>query len=286
MRDSFCTYIISHQRPDRVDTLKYLKGSGYTGDVRIVVDDQDPTLEEYRDRYGERLVVFSKDEYEERVDLADNLEGQQTALYVREFLWDLAEEEGLEYFFVLDDDYNWFAHRIGANGAYLPSSKEVENMDDILEAMMRYMDDAPIHNLAFSQGGDWIGGSRSTNAGIKVKRKAMNAHLLKTDRRFSYLGRLNADVNTYTRHGTLGKLFMTYMPLQLNQPSTQQNPGGLTESYLEFGTYIKSFYTVMYAPACTKITMMGEEHLRPHHQISWDNAVPKVLSPEHRKASE
>lgn len=41
------------------------------------------------------------------------------------------------------------------------------------------------------------------------------------------------------------------------QMQTQKNAGGMTETYLESGTYLKSFYSVMYAPSCVKLNTMG-----------------------------
>jgi hypothetical protein len=73
------------------------------------------------------------------------------------------------------------------------------------------------------------------------------------------------------------------MPIQLNQQHTQEQSGGLTEEYLRLGTYAKSFYTVMMAPSCTTVTVMGESNLRPHHRITWRKAVPKVVPERYRK---
>ena len=284
MTNDFCIYVISHQRSGRVHTIGALRRAGYTGPIRVVVDDKDPELDEYREEFGEDLLVFSKDDYEDRIDLADNEEGHQTPLYVREACWDFAEEMGLTYFCVMDDYYDWFGHRIGPRGQYLSSTFWVKDMDSILDAFVEYMKDAPITSIAFSQGGDWIGGEGNTYGGLAAKRKVMNSFVLSTERRFTYKGRLNDDVNTYVLLGSRGQVFLTYMPVQLNQGHTQEQAGGITEEYLRFGTYAKSFYTVMMAPSCTTVTVMGESNLRPHHRVSWRHAVPKIVPEKHRKA--
>jgi hypothetical protein len=57
--------------------------------------------------------------------------------------------------------------------------------------------------------------------------------------------------------------------------------------YLSFGTYVKSFYTVMIQPSSVEIGVMGDPRsgaYRIHHKINWPNTVPCILSPEHRKA--
>lgn len=63
----------------------------------------------------------------------------------------------------------------------------------------------------------------------------------------------------------------------LTQKTTQKSRGGMTELYLDNGTYVKSFYTVMLAPSCATIKPMGNTRLRLHHSIEWDYAVPKIV---------
>lgn len=285
MSDDFCVLILSYQRPDRILTLDSLEKAGYTGPAYVVVDDKDPTLPEYRKRYNDKLIVFSKDEVESRVDTADLKDDQDVVVYAREAAWDIAENLGANYFMVMDDDYDWFRYRIGRKGEYLHSPPWVENLDSVFEAFVDYMDKHDrVVDLAFSQGGDWIGGPGNSAAdGFTSKRKAMNAHLLKTDRRFKFRGRINEDTTAYVRNGHIGEIFLTYMPVALNQGTTQKHEGGLTDAYLDLGTYVKSFYTVLYAPSCTKVAAMGDTELRLHHRISWRNAVPKILPEKFRK---
>ncbi len=83
--------------------------------------------------------------------------------------------------------------------------------------------------------------------------------------------------------GARGDLILTVSRFYLGQMATQQQKGGLTEQYLDTGTYLKSFYTLMMAPSCTRIQTMGHSHRRVHHAIRWSNAVPKIVSSRYRK---
>ena len=49
MRDDFAAFVLSHGRPDDVVTVASLKRSGYSGRLFVVVDDEDPTLDRYRE---------------------------------------------------------------------------------------------------------------------------------------------------------------------------------------------------------------------------------------------
>lgn len=97
------------------------------------------------------------------------------------------------------------------------------------------------------------------------------------------MGRINEDVNLYTENGIRGELFITVPRIRLEQKQTQANSGGLTDIYLDLGTYVKSFYSVMYAPACVKITEMGVTNRRLHHRVSWKNTCPMIVSEKYKK---
>lgn len=66
---------------------------------------------------------------------------------------------------------------------------------------------------------------------------------------------------------------------------SQTAAGGMTGLYLESGTYVKSFFTVIAAPSCVRIGSMGRYARRLHHRISWRHAVPQILSERHARPS-
>jgi hypothetical protein len=148
---------------------------------------------------------------------------------------------------------------------------------------------APSATLCMSQGGDHIGGAPSTdNKDIRLKRKAMNSWISSTDRPLTFFGRLNEDTTLYVTESRRGTLFFTAMMVQLVQKTTQAAGGGMTAIYLEQGTYVKSFYSVMYAPSCVKIGVMGDPNgtaTRIHHDLSWRHIAPMILRESHRKST-
>jgi hypothetical protein len=115
----------------------------------------------------------------------------------------------------------------------------------------------------------------------------MNSFLFKVNQNplddTTFIGRMNDDVNTYLTQGKIGKLFFQITVINLVQLATQSNSGGNTEAYKSFGTYVKSFYSVIAAPDCCRIDLMGDAHKRIHHRINWNNAVPKIISEQHCK---
>lgn len=286
MRDDFCAMILTHGRPDRVFTLAALESHGYTGEVYFVVDDEDKTLPQYREKYGDRVLTFSKAEIAARFDEGDNFNDRRAIFYARNAAFDLARSVGRRYFIQLDDDYSGFYYRFDGDGMY--GNWKLEPLDWLFERLVEYLATTPFASIAISQGGDHIGGAEAKRS-LGAKRKAMNSFICDTERRFAFVGRINEDVNTYTCEQRRGVAFLSAMAAQVNQKATQSNSGGMTELYLDSGTYVKTFYSVMYAPSCVKVATLGdprsaggEGHRRIHHQIDWNAAAPCIIHEQHR----
>ena len=296
MREDFCAFILTHGRPDKVITYKTLRNHGYTGKVFIVIDDEDETGEEYKRIFGDDVLVFSKDEVGEYTDQFDNFADRRAVVWARNACWDLAKQMGYRYFIQLDDDYNnWRYRRLGKGYGRSTSEDEeyhswkIENLDAVFASMVRFIETTPVKTIALSQGGDHgslkiIGNNSHSGFSQRFTRKAMNSFVCDTAKPFLFRGRINEDVNTYVFLGRSGNLFFTDKQLMLNQLPTQENAGGMTEVYLDSGTYIKSFYTVMVAPSCTTIYLMGRSKKRLHHKINWRKAVPLIIPQQFRKA--
>lgn len=276
--DDFAAFILTNGRPHNVKTYDTLRRCGYTGRIVILIDDLDPTSEQYKQKYGGEVVAFDKRAIAVKFDVGDNFNDMRAIIYARNASFEVARDLGITYFIQLDDDYNVFEYRF--DGEFRYTWDRVGNLDALFGALVSYFESIPALSIAISQGGDWIGGGESSTAkSIKPKRKCMNSFICSVDRQFQFVGRVNEDVNTYTRLGSTGALFLTITNLSLVQTTTQSNPGGMSEMYRDTGTYIKTFYTVMYSPSCTKVssTGIGEKNIRLHHNITWKNAVPVIL---------
>lgn len=276
------TFILTHGRPDNVVTLKTLQRSGYTGDVFLLIDNEDERGDEYRVRFpGVKVIEFDKAHEATLFDTADNRSDRRTIVFARNASQRIARELGYDYLLQLDDDYTSFLYRY-REGAII-HSKQIRQMDAVLNAMVKFLDESGAATVAMSQGGDHMGGVGG-NIGQGLRRKAMNSFVINLRKPIGFFGRLNEDVNAYVVDGGRGRLFFTIMALQLNQLQTQRNAGGMSDVYLASGTYVKSFYTVMVAPSCVAISTMGRTDRRFHHSIRWNNAVPKIISDRYRKA--
>lgn len=282
MRDDFCVFILSYDRPKNVPTIDSLERYGYTGDWYLVVD-HEKDRERYTQEYGEgRVEYLEKDDALPELDRGDNFDRRNCNVYARQQMWELADQLGYEYFLVLDDDYTNIQYRFDSNFEYNP--EVMRDLDDYIDASIQFLESADLDVLCMAQGGDFIGGKNASFADrVMTRRKAMNSFLCKTDRPFDYRGTINEDVNTYVRAAQLGEVFLTTNTASIEQETTQQEDGGLTDIYLDVGTYVKSFYTILYAPSCASLMRLHDRaDDRIHHRVSWRNAVPKIV-PESTK---
>lgn len=281
--NNFAVFILTHGRPNNIKTIKALNNCGYTGKIYFIVDNEDKTLDDYINNYGEENVkIFDKKVFADSIDEGNNFDERRTITHARNASFTIAQEIGLDYFIQLDDDYTEFRYRIINNGKEY--RKRILNINKIFEYLVDFYNTSNFHSIAFAQGGDFIGGFEGSpwvndkNRPFKA-RKAMNSFLCSTKRPFKFIGAMNEDVNTYTTLGSRGALFFTIPLLELSQTQTQSQKGGITDMYLRYGTYCKAFTTVMMQPSSVKISLLNTNNQRIHHLIDWQITVPKIINP-------
>jgi len=289
MNDGFAVFILTNRRSEKVYTYKTLKRGGYTGAVYLLVDDEDPEKDNYLKKYKDEVIIFNKQDAVKMTDSGNNFGKTNSVVFARNINFIIAKEMGLKYFLQLDDDYSDFGYVTDGKGNYVTKNTRTKKLDDIFKHTLKFLEDSGASSVAFSQGGDFIGGKKGNGVRKAVEgkflRKAMNSFFISTARPFKFVGMMNDDVNTFISLSKTGNLFCTFLPFRLWQRPTQSNEGGLTEMYLEMGTYVKSFYTVMYEPSCTTVVEMGSVNRRLHHKTSWKYAAPVILDEKFKKVS-
>jgi len=288
MKD-FAVFILSHGRPNDVITYKTLKKEGYTGAVFIIIDNKDKTADRYYKKFGDKVIMFDKQKIANKTDQGDNLNDLRTTTHVRNAMFEIANNIGVKYFIQLDDDYSGFRYRF-INDTWLTNSIAkngygIGDLDGVFKILLDFYKKIPAKSIAIAQGGDYIGGAGSgmmTNY-ENLSRKCMNSFICSTDRPYMFFSRLNEDVNTYLSLGARGELFLTIPFMGLEQAPTQKTKGGMTDTYLDNGTYQKSFFSVMYNPSFIKVALMGVTVQRLHYTVKWLNAVPKIINENFKK---
>lgn len=275
-------FILTHGRANSVYTLKSLRKHGYTGRVVFVIDNEDKQADEYYKKFSPDVEMFDKKAVSLTFDEADNFQDRRAIIYARNACFEIAKKLGYKFFIEMDDDYTGFDYRIYNQKKQKPTP--IYNLDSVFMSMLEFYKSTNFAAISMAQGGDFIGGKNNQMAKRPTLfRKCMNSFLCSTDRPFQFVGKINEDVNTYTYKQSLGLLMGTIPFVSLTQKTTQKSKGGMTDLYLDSGTYIKSFYSVIFAPSSCCIKPMGDKHMRLHHAVKWDSAVPKIISEDLKK---
>jgi len=232
----FAVFILTHGRPDNLKTLRALARHGYTGPIYLLCDDLDARLDEYK-ALDLPVYVFDKKAQAAQTDCGDNFGRLGTITHARNASYQAAKDLGVKCWVQLDDDYNMFEWRFYEHS----NPKMIQDLDRVWATVRQFYKSTPATTVAFSQGGDYIGGRNSGLAKTpKLKRKAMNSFMCMNERPLGFVGTFNEDVNTYTTLGSRGVLFFTVPFLSLVQTETQSSEGGITELYQNFGTYVNA----------------------------------------------
>ena len=274
--ETFCVFILTHGRPDNVVTLKTLEKCGYTGRLYLVCDNEDKTVDRYRQNFGaERVIVFDKKAEADACDEGNNFDERRTITMARNACFGIAERLGVTHFVELDDDYTDFRYKLEETGNHLAI---VKNLNGVFALFIRFYIESGATSISFAQNGDFIGGFDNGKGLYRFsKRKCMNTFFCSTERPVRFIGAMNEDVNTYTTLGSRGAVFLTVPFAAINQTATQSQSGGITEMYKRFGTYCKAFTTVMMMPSAVRVSMMQSKTPRIHHTIDWGRAVPCIV---------
>ena len=271
----FAVFILSHGRADTISTYRALRDGGYTGRTYVVIDNEDDQEELYRQKFGDDIIQFDKRDYLEKTDLGDLDTDRRIGVFARNFIQDEAKRLGYKFHLQLDDDVHGFTYRF-EQGKVL-RALHCSHLDEVFSGMVEYMKETPITSLSFALSAYNMGG---VDGSIKegMTRKTMTTFLMRADDVQYFHMRMNDDITTSLINGMRGKLYYSYLPIEVEVDKTQVKAGGMTDIYQKNGTYRKSFYSVMCCPSCVKVSAMGITDYRIHHTISWNNAVPKLLS--------
>lgn len=272
----FAVFILSHGRADTILTYKALRDGGYTGRTYVVIDNEDDQEEMYRQKFGDDIIQFDKRDYLEKTDLGDLDTDRRIGVFARNFIQDEAKRLGYKFHLQLDDDVHGFGYRFVQDGRL--RCVKCNHLDEVFDGMVELMQETSITSLSFGLSSYYLDGAENNNVQEGMIRKTMTTFLMRADDLQYFHMRMNDDITTSLINGMRGKLYYTYMPVMVYVDLTQVQHGGMTDIYKKNGTYRKSFYSVMCCPSCVKVSAMGITAYRIHHEISWNNAVPKLLS--------
>jgi len=280
----FAVFVLTHGRAKTISTIDALLRQGYTGDYYVVIDNEDNDEQLYREKFGDHIIQFNKKEYADKLDSGDLDTDRRIGVLARNFIQDEAKRLGYKYHLQLDDDIISFLLRCERDGSLRAIT--TKNIDKAFDALLEYMDECDFTSLSLGSGQYCLGGVSSNNWKKGMIPKTMTTFFMRADKIRYFKFRMNDDITTSCLNNMVGDMYYTIMQFQQRNRYTQSESGGMTEIYRDNGTYRKSFYTVMAIPSASKISVEGVKNLRIHHNINFDNVVPRIISDKYRKKKE
>ena len=274
----FSIFITSHNSPHKCMSYNSLRTAGYTGDIRLVIDDEDPKFDEYT-YLGYNLVVFHKQDYVDSLDIGMSKENPQLAavLYARAAVEDYARQIGLEYFIVMDDDIYGFRYRIPQGDKLC--SRPVENFDALIDNYIQFMKVSNSLCLSFAHDGSFIGGVSSIEK-ILERRSCHTIFLRDVSKVFEWKFAVNEDYVSSLLYANIGKLMLTLPFVQRNISGMNDRQEGMHDLYENTTDFQRAFYNVIACPWTCVVTTYKD-----HYVVRTDKktAYPKIISEKYRR---
>lgn len=279
-------FILSHNRVESCPTLALLQKLNYNGIVKIVVDNEDPQLEAYRDKYKDELLVFNKNSILAIVDTAfsKGTEIKASGLYARVFVDLYARTYNLGNYMVLDDDIKNFKFRFPI-GNSLPTFP-IGDFNKLIKCLFNFMNNKNIYALSFAHQGMFIGGINSFDEEkIMGKRVASNVWLLNSNKPFTWQTIFYEDYNSCLLNGQKGKLIFTipFISTEVEKQGGQIKDTnklkdvGMGEAYKKTTQLQRCLYSIIVSPSsCTvkEVKREGNWWVR----LNKETQFPKIIS--------
>lgn len=145
-------YIISKGRPE-CHTARTLERIEYPGEWFIVCQDDDETLGEYRERWGDHVLTFDWHEQIKTLDTMDNFGFEKMpsgACPVRNATAEISRQRGERRHWQFDDDYVGFARYTPSTGKNKGFKKgEGDEFRRMMLALARYAERGRFENVGF-----------------------------------------------------------------------------------------------------------------------------------------
>lgn len=267
--------ILSYGRKDGMTiTYNSLRQSGFTGEIYILVDDKDSRLPDYRAVYGEKnVLVFSKSEVAVYCDLGDNdTEQLNCAMIARNAVYRFAENINTEFLLICDDDICEFQCRYTNEDENILKSLKVRNLDEWLDILSTFLDDARVYGVGFDTAGQLIGGINAGEIRQFQRPRVAQCYLIKRGKPIIMPGRSQEDITASVLYNQRGKVCVSFGCVRIVTHAVESLKGGMTEAYSLMGDIRKNIYPVMYNPGVCRIMSLrnagfGRErtHIKVRH---------------------
>lgn len=280
---SFAVFITSHKSPNECASLDTLLRYKYNGQYYIVIDDTDTCIDEYKEKYADKLIVFHKEDYVQKCNSGYSVEKapRSVVVYARMAVEETARSLGLDNFMVMDDDIIDFKFR-WYDGCKL-NTYPIHDINDILQQYIEFQNTCMIACLSFGTGNFYIGGY---NADVFANRRTIsNTFIRSTHIDFEWVMSWFEDLASSVNCGKADKLVYTLPFVQIHTKpqytqSEKKSDAGMALAYKHSNPFERQFGSVMLNPSAVAVQWKYDKFIAT---LSIDNAFTKVISGKYRK---
>lgn len=279
MMNNFAVFILSHGRADTMTTFGALRTHGYSGQIYVVIDNEDDQQERYIERFGaDNVLIFDKADYMDRFDAMDNFRKKSAVIYARLASQDMAKELGLEYYAQADDDINSFQIRY-LRGTQLKGRK-ADRLDDVVPNMCKLLSIDKLDMLAFGTQNSVIGGAKGKWRNGLVW-TCSNFFFLKTDTTIDWICRVNEDTCTGIAMAQAGRMNFSFTSVVIGIVDSGSGAlaGGMQSAY-DDGKWQHKYARIMLSPSSCKLRSVNGKLI---HHTDAKKTFPMVLSERWKK---
>lgn len=282
MRNDFAIFILTHGRPNKQDTISALDKAGYTGKVYLVVDDLDTSIEEYKKLYN-NVIVFDKMKYVALAETGISEPHIKFALFARNAIEDIAVNLKLSYFAMLDDDLTKFRYRYIYENKL--RSKDVTNMDDVLNSYINFMEIGNISTTSLASQSRFLGGISSIPKPNSSKLRAcFNFFIRSVKHRVVWKSNICHDRVTSVLNGRDGQVWLQLPFVQFDMRELYGiNEGGNSDVYRKVTDFYRLFFNVLFLPDCDRVMYWKKSESWINNIPNYNALCPMIISDKYRQ---
>lgn len=278
---NFAVFIISHERADRVETYDTLKRGGYTGQIFVVIDNEDSMLRTYLDRFGDDVLIFDKQHYKDIVDTITNDKRLSSAVYARNAVEDFAKLFELDAFGMFDDDVTNLRYRyLDKNSA--KSQRLTQNLDIVFNSFIEYLIEGNIATLSFANVMIYAGGVSSEEDKVRLcsHRYTTCIHIRNTKLPVVWMSLTNEDSISGGVTAQKGYIWWTLPPIVYDTSQIGVLPGGMKSIYDKFPPFSRAFLSTVALPSVNRVGCT-KDRFNIHRNLK--SAYPMIISSRYKK---
>lgn len=278
---NFAVFITTHNRVESTTTYDTLRKAGYTGKIYTVVDNEDPQLLRYLNRFPD-VLVYNKQLQFNKCDKVIKTEQRASVTYARNAVEDYAEYMNLDAFLVCDDDIIGLRYR-WVEGTTVRSLAMNGGLDKVLEYYTQYILENNIAVTSFVHMLFYMSGVHNLDKRISEQREVVQIFLRNRKHKINWVGVMRQDMLTNMATSKMGYIwwalpFVTYDAKAMNE--TGENIGGMLETYNNISEYNRTFLGVIASPYCIKVGCANDRI-----KMAWNksSAYPMIISSRWKK---